>query len=157
MPTALDFRLSPNFTWSEMTKTGQTALQEQNRREAEAYKDALAAVCSTLLEPIRAKFGPLRVNSGFRSPATNAAIKGSSKTSQHMLGQACDFVPMDEKIPLLAVVDWVRKSSSMKWGQLIHEHPGSSRWIHISLGAPWRSGANMQVLDFDGSSYTPIR
>ena len=154
MPTALDFRLSPNFTWGEMTRTGQTALQDKNRQEAEKCKDALTAVCTQLMEPIRAEFGPLRINSGFRGPAVNTAV-GGSKNSQHMIGQACDFVPMDAKIPLMKIVNWVRKSN-MKWGQLIHEHPGNSLWIHISLGAPWRTGMSMQVLDYDGKTYKSI-
>jgi hypothetical protein len=54
-------------------------------------------------------------------------------------------------------VDWVRKESGLKWGQLINEHPGNSKWIHISLGEPFRKANNMQVLDFDGKSYTPIK
>lgn len=155
MPTALDFRLSPNFTWAEMTKTGQSSFQDKNREEAEACKEALTALCKTLMEPIRTKFGPLRVNSAFRGPSVNAGA-GGSKTSQHLVGQACDFVPMNDKIPLMEVVDWVRYESGLKWGQLINEHPGNSKWIHISLGEPFRKSNNMQVLDFDGKGYTPI-
>jgi hypothetical protein len=156
MPTALDFKLSPHFTWGEMTRTGQSALQDKNRAEAEQFKPAITALCQTLMEPVRMKFGPLRINSCFRGPAVNSAI-GGSKTSQHMIGEACDFVPMDDKIALMTIVDWVRKESGLKWGQLINEHPGNSKWIHLSLGAPWRAANNMQVLDFDGKSYTPIK
>jgi zinc D-Ala-D-Ala carboxypeptidase len=156
MPTSLDYRLSPNFTWEEMTRSGKAEFREQNRREAEACKDALTAVCMTLLEPIRAKFGPLRVNSGFRGPSLNFAVNGS-KGSQHMVGQAADFVPLNDAVSLLSVVEWLRKDSGLRWGQLIHEHPGNSRWIHISLGAPWRPANNQQVLDYDGKTYKPIR
>jgi hypothetical protein len=156
MSTALDEKLSPHFTWGEMTRTGQSALQEVNRQEAEKVKAAITAVCQTLLEPIRAKFGPLRINSCFRGPAVNSAV-GGSKTSQHMVGEAVDFVPLNDKIALMTVVDWVRKESGLKWGQLINEHPGNSKWIHISLGEPFRKANNMQVLDFDGKAYTPIK
>lgn len=155
MTTPLDYRLSPNFTWEELTRSGKAEFREQNRREAEAHKDALVAVCTTLLEPIRAKFGPLRVNSGFRGPTLNQAVNGS-KSSQHMVGQACDFVPVSN-VPLMSIVQWLRKDSGLRWGQLIHEHPGDSLWIHISLGAPWRASNNQQVLDYDGKTYTPIR
>ena len=154
--TPLDFRLSPNFTWGEMTDTSRDAFRDQNRREAETFKHSLEALCLTLLEPIRAKFGPLRVNSGFRGPSLNMAVKGS-KASQHMQGQACDFVPASAKVSLLTVIKWIRNDSGLRWGQLIHEHPGDSLWIHISLGSPWRSTGNMQVLDYDGTAYTPLR
>jgi hypothetical protein len=156
MPTALDEKLSPHFTWAEMTRTGQSALQDKNREEAEKVKAAITTVCRTLMEPIREKFGPLRINSCFRGPAVNSAV-GGSKTSQHMVGEAVDFVPLNDKIALMTVVDWVRKESGLKWGQLINEHPGNSKWIHISLGEPFRKTNNMQVLDFDGKSYTPIK
>jgi hypothetical protein len=156
MPTALDEKLSPHFTWGEMTRTGQSALQEKNREEAEKCKAAITALCKTLMEPIREKFGPLRINSCFRGPAVNQAV-GGSKSSQHMIGEACDFVPLNDKIALMTVVDWIRKESGLKWGQLINEHPGNSKWIHISLGEPFRKANNMQVLDFDGKSYTPIK
>lgn len=156
MPTALDEKLSPHFTWGEMTRTGQTALQDKNREEAEKCKPAITELCKKLMEPIREKFGPLRINSCFRGPAVNSAV-GGSKSSQHMVGEACDFVPLNDKIALMTVVDWIRKESGLKWGQLINEHPGNSKWIHISLGEPWRKSNNMQVLDFDGKAYTPIK
>ena len=156
MATPLDFKVSPHFTWAEMTRTGQSALQEKNRAEAEQYKDAITALCQTLMEPVRMKFGPLRINSCFRGPSVNAGA-GGSKTSQHMVGQACDFVPLDDKIALMTIVNWIRHDSGLKWGQLINEHPGNSKWIHLSLGEPFRKANNMQVLDFDGKSYTPIK
>jgi zinc D-Ala-D-Ala carboxypeptidase len=156
MATPLDEKLSPHFTWGEMTRTGQSSLQEVNRQEAEKVKAAITALCKTLMEPIREKFGPLRINSCFRGPAVNSAV-GGSKSSQHMVGEAADFVPLNDKIALMTVVDWVRKESGLKWGQLINEHPGNSKWIHISLGDPWRKSNNMQVLDYDGKAYTPIK
>ena len=46
-----------------------------------------------VLEKIRAHFGgrPVRILSGYRSPAHNAAV-GGAKTSQHMFDTACDIV-----------------------------------------------------------------
>jgi uncharacterized protein YcbK (DUF882 family) len=45
------------------------------------------------LEKIRAHFGnvPIKINSGYRSPAHNAKVNGKSK-SLHMTGKAADFV-----------------------------------------------------------------
>jgi zinc D-Ala-D-Ala carboxypeptidase len=154
--TPLDYALSKNFTWAEMTRTGQTALQEQNREEAEKYKDALEALCRTIMQPIRDKFGPLRVNSGFRGAAVNAAV-GSKPTSQHRLGQACDFVPQTNA-SIEQIVHWIAKESKLPFGQVINEKPSvSSQWIHVSLGEPWRKTNNRQALFFNGRTYTPIR
>jgi uncharacterized protein YcbK (DUF882 family) len=154
MSTALDFKLSPNFTWGEMTRTGNTDLQEVNRKEAEQHLEKAKVLCNTLLEPIRAKFGPLRINSAFRGPAVNAKV-GGSKTSQHMLFEAADFVSA-KGVDLKSIFDWIRLESKIPFGQLIYEHPGNSLWIHISLGAPYRKSVG-EVLDYDGKSYKPVK
>lgn len=82
--------LSPHFTLAELTRTG-TGLAND---PAPSQVAALTSLCLHVLEPIRALLGvPLRVTSGFRSSAVNAAIKGAAG-SQHMRGEAVDFVPV---------------------------------------------------------------
>ena len=152
--TPLTARISPNFTWDELTRTGQTSLQGANRREAESFKGALTALANDLLEPLRAQFGPIRLNSAFRGPSVNAAV-GGSKNSQHMRGEAADLVPLREGVTLEQMFLWV-KASPLKFGQVIWECPSpTSRWLHLSLGEPWRTTRNRQALYFDGKSYTP--
>ena len=126
--------LSPHFTLAEMTRTGQTALAVKNANEAHPYIPALTALCSTILEPIRARFGPVKVNSGFRGPAVNAAVGGSA-TSQHSKGEAADIVCPATDLDTL--MRWIVDESGIDYGQIIRE-PG---WVHISLGAPWRPSA----------------
>ncbi len=47
---------------------------------------------ATELQVIRDHYGkPIQINSGYRSPAHNEAVKGSS-TSQHLEGKAADIV-----------------------------------------------------------------
>lgn len=139
-----------------MTRTGQTALQEANRKEAAACLPALTALCTTLMEPIRARFGPISVHSGFRGPAVNTAI-GGSKTSQHMTGQACDFHAVNATLD--QVMRWICLESGLKFGQVILEGRSPDKpptWIHISLGAPWRPAASCdQRLVFNGIKYSP--
>ena len=83
--------LSPHFTFDELTRTSQTALQAKNRAEAQAFLPSLTELAA-LLEVIRVHFGkPLKINSGFRGASVNAGTPGSSKTSQHMKGEAADI------------------------------------------------------------------
>ena len=82
--------VSPHFSWAELTRTGQTALQAANTAEAEQYRHALTALAKNLLEPIRAKFGPIKITSAFRGPSVNAKV-GGAKTSQHLTGEAADI------------------------------------------------------------------
>ncbi len=141
--------LTPHFTFEEMTVTGKTALQAKNREEAQAFIKPLTQVAE-MLEVIRAHFGkPLKVNSGFRGAAVNAATPGASKTSQHMKGEAADF-----EIPGIddaEVHRWIVKDSGIKFGQCILERPPGMSWIHISIGT------GCQALTFDGKSYKPFK
>lgn len=43
------------------------------------------------LEPVRKKFGLVKITSGYRSSEYNASV-GGSPTSQHVLAEACDFL-----------------------------------------------------------------
>lgn len=146
--------LSPHFTFDELTRTGQTALQATNRQDAQACMGALTALATTILEPIRAKFGAVRINSAFRGPAVNTAV-GGSKTSQHMSGQAADIVVPG--VALEVVFAWIVKESGLPFGQAILEGPGGKvAWIHISLGEPYRTREkSRQALTWDGSVYAP--
>lgn len=148
-------QLSPHFTFAEMVATSQRGLAARNAAEAVPYTATLRALCETLLEPVRARFGPVSIHSGFRGPSLNAAI-GGSKTSQHMRGEAADF-----HCPRAALDDvfrWIVVDSGLAFGQAILEahRPGPPTWIHLSLGAPWRdAGKCGQALRYDGTRYTP--
>ena len=146
--------LSAHFTFDELTRTGQTALQGVNRQEAQACMGALTALATTVLEPIRAKFGPIRVNSAFRGPAVNTAVNGS-KSSQHLSGQAADIVVPG--VALEVVFAWIVKESGIPFGQAILEGPGGKvSWIHVSLGEPYRArDKSRQALTWDGKTYAP--
>lgn len=73
---------------------------------------------------------PITVSSWYRSREINAAV-GSSKSSQHLKGEAVDFICPHYGGPL----DVVRKLSDNKilirFDQLILEHS----WVHISFNS----------------------
>ena len=50
------------------------------------------------LEFVRVKFGPIRIISGYRDPASNAAIPGTAKNSQHMQFRAADSAPISYNV-----------------------------------------------------------
>jgi len=140
--------LSPHFTLEQLcTCPSRPDLQFKNRFEAAAHEEPLRNLCATLLEPIRQKFGPTIVTSGYRSETINKAVGGAAE-SQHVRGEAADFVVPGTSLDV--VFDWIRKSE-LPFGQVIRE----PRWIHISLGAPYRPQARCrQALRFDGKKYT---
>jgi hypothetical protein len=96
------------------------------------------ALAENCFEPIREHLGkPIRVNSGYRSPAVNKRI-GGALTSQHSLGEAIDLDLHDRDL-----FEWI--IDNVVFDQLIAEFPsqGKASWFHIS----YREGRNRkQVL-----------
>lgn len=146
--------VSKHFSWAELTRTGSTELQAINRQEAEQYRAALTALAMTILEPIRAKFGPIKINSAFRGASVNAKV-GGSKTSQHLKGEAADIVAPSVTVEELH--RWIVTESGLPYGQCILEKTAPARpysWVHVSLGAPWRSDKLCrQALVYDGAGH----
>lgn len=128
-------QLAPNFTLDELTTTQRRELLDENRRGAREHLTELRVLAYGLLQPIRDRFGPVVISSGFRCPALNAAIGGSIR-SQHMRGEAADLVVPG--VDLDSVFDWIWRSD-LRFGQLIREgRSNGSQWIHLSLGYPYR-------------------
>lgn len=67
-------------------------------------RDSIQALTENVLQPLRDAWGkPLKVNSGYRCKALNAAV-GGVPTSQHLKGEAADIAAGDPvKLARLAV------------------------------------------------------
>jgi putative chitinase len=119
--------LSTHFTLEELTATS-CGLPNHADAAIVARLEHTAAG----MEVVRALLGkPIDVHSGYRCPAVNAKVGGST-TSDHMNGDACDFVCPDYGTPL-EVADAI-VSAGIKFDQLILEYG----WVHISFGPRMR-------------------
>lgn len=137
-------KLSKNFTIDELTVTSTSASNEPT----EDQKDKLLYVCQYLLQPIRDEFGPVQVNSGYRSEGVNLAV-GGSETSQHCKGEAADI-----RVPnLWEVYEWI--VNHLSFGQCIYEENGAAKWIHISLTR--LDDDNQEALLYKDGTYTNYR
>ena len=117
-------RLTTNFTLGEMCVTSKALPNVPGRAE----KAALLALCEHILQPLRDNLDlPIKVTSGYRSEAVNAAVGGSS-SSQHKLGQAADIrvAGMTPKQVCEAII-----ALDLPFDQLIEEH---NSWVHVSYG-----------------------
>lgn len=74
-------------------------------------------LCSELLEPARAKFGPQRVHDGFRDEGHNAAVGGKTG-SFHKFGEGRAAADID---PNLEMFDWYRLESGLGFDKVILE------------------------------------
>lgn len=128
---------SPYFTWRELTRSETAArFHLSNEPDADA-RACLVALCKNILEPLRAKFGPIRVTSAYRSPAVNAKV-GSSPDSQHTKGQAADIEA--PAVSNLELARYIR--DHLDFDQVILEFYNDadphSGWVHVS----WSRGRN---------------
>ena len=92
-----NIQLSPHFSLLELTESA-TARQRDiaNIPPPEAVEN-LKRLCKGTLEPLRKALGlPVIITSGYRCKELNNIVNRSSKTSQHMLGQAADFYISDD-------------------------------------------------------------
>jgi hypothetical protein len=124
--------LSANFTLKELTKSDTATRLNLDNNPDEATIENLKLLCQEVLQPIREHFGKsVTVNSGFRSPESNAAV-GGSKTSDHCLGRAAD-IEIDG-IPNPELAQWIM--DNLDYTQLILEFytqgQPNSGWVHVS-------------------------
>ncbi len=127
-------KLSPHFTFGELTKTSKNPYKLLNPLLAKKYLFNLYCLAAYLLEPARAALNvPLIITSAYRCPKLNKEV-GGSPTSQHLNGTAADFIIKSAKINLQDAYSRLKTCSFLHYGQLILE----KSWIHISLGVPFR-------------------
>lgn len=91
--------------------------------------EAALAFTAAGMERVRAVLGnvPIHVSSGYRCAKLNAAIGGSAN-SQHMKGEACDFIAPTFGMPYAIVK--ALADSDVGFDQLIFEY---ASWVHISF------------------------
>jgi zinc D-Ala-D-Ala carboxypeptidase len=97
----------------------------------DAALENLKTLCEKVLQPVRDHFGKsVTVNSGYRSPESNAAVNGS-KSSDHCKGMAADIEIVG--IANADLAQWIM--DNLDYTQLILEFytqgiPDSG-WVHV--------------------------
>ena len=121
--------MTQHFTRDELQRSRIASERGIDNRCPEHLLPHLDFTCAGL-ERVRAALGgvPMLISSGYRSPALNAAV-GGSKTSQHMLAQAADFVCPSYGDPEQVVRCLSRLIFLLGIDQLILEES----WVHVSF------------------------
>jgi hypothetical protein len=124
--------LTPHFTLGEMTcsVTCDRLGMVNYMPEPEVIIPRLTSLCEHVLEPLRQAFGPIIINSGYRSECLNYVV-GGVDGSQHCLGEAADI-----RTPTMAIArsyyDFIRRN--LTFDQLLLERHKKSGlfWVHVS-------------------------
>ena len=105
------FRLTSGLSLGEM--------QSKDGADLVKVHPALLALYADL----RRRVGPMRINSGYRSPAHNAATPGAASRSLHMYGMALDVVPLRPGVTLDEVAQLARELGAggvTKYSTFVH-------------------------------------
>jgi zinc D-Ala-D-Ala carboxypeptidase len=124
-------KLSKNFSLHEMIKSETAVRYGMDNMPSATEVENLKALVENVLQPVRDRFGPTHVSSGYRHPLVNAKVGGSVK-SDHCQGMAADI-----EVPGMANYDlakWIEEH--LEFTQCILEFytPGipDSGWVHVS-------------------------
>ena len=137
--------LSEHFTLEELTVTSTGLPNIPPEPAIELAKQ----LCILILEPIRERWGPLRITSGYRSPDVNTSVGGSA-TSSHVWSDdsvACDLQPIQAKLE--DVFNWLRLESGLEFDQAILEYgklPDSTRDDCIHIGFRSHSSRRLAMI-----------
>ena len=140
--------MTPHFSLDELTFSDTAVrLGIDNSPSPEVLKNLLTLAHG--LEDVRTLLGnmPLRISSGYRCKALNAAVRGSA-TSAHMEGFAADFTCREYGTPLKIVQALSRMALSCD--QLIQE----GNWVHVRFDPRRRGEVLTAHFGPNGTNYT---
>ena len=140
-------KLSDHFSLAEATATSHRGIDNTpNAEQLEAMRYS-----ASQLEKVRAALDnkPILINSWLRVPALNAAVGGSGK-SQHMKGEAIDFICPGFGTPLEICRRIQALKDVIKYDQLIYE----GNWVHVSFVRPPSSPRHSELTWMLDKSYS---
>lgn len=115
-----------NFKMSELIYSNESIKKNINNMPDVDSMDNMLELIFNVLQPIRnAIKKPMIITSGYRCPKLNKIVGGKAN-SQHLKGQAADFVIKGlEPAQIVEII----KNMEIEYDQLINEYDS---WVHIS-------------------------
>ena len=148
-------KLSENFSLQEFTKSQTATRQGLDNTPNDQHLASATALFENVVQKVRDNFGVTVINSGYRGPALNTAVGGSSN-SQHCKGEAVDIeCPGTSNYD---VAKWIE--DNLDFDQLILEFytPGipDSGWVHVSYKSEGNRKQSLTAMKEDGKTvYKP--
>jgi len=125
----MDFNqhITKNFTWNEFFRSDTaTRLNIDNTTTDSIILSNIKELTANILQPLRDKFGRIRITSGYRCLMLNRKIK-SGDYSNHVYGLAVDIE--SENVSLINLITYIHKNFEYK--ELIAEYFPHG-WVHIA-------------------------
>lgn len=134
---ALDERrreqLTEHFTLREMTLSATAIRHGWTNEPDDLAIQNLILLCENVLEPLRRRFGVIRITSGFRTEQLNKAV-GGVEFSQHRYGQAAD-IHVSNLAMAKRMFDFIRQNTDFDQCILEYVRKTGKLWLHVSYNA----------------------
>ena len=134
-----------NFQYREFTRSDTALRRGIDNTPTEKHWESIERLTINVLQPIREKFGRVRITSGYRSPDLCIAV-GSNPNSNHCRGEAADFEPLRSNVTLYQVLSWAYRNLDFR--ELIAEYFPHG-WIHVA----YRQGGNDKILKLKDNNH----
>lgn len=151
-------KISAHFALAEFTRSESAKRHGVSNEPTPEHLQNLITLCEKVLEPIRMKFGPINISSGYRSKALNHYI-GGSLNSQHCEAKAAD-IDMDGMGGATNTEIFNYIKDSLDFDQLIWEFGDNNKpdWVHVSYNAPKNRKQVLRALKVNGkTAYAPYK
>lgn len=126
--------LSENFTLEELLHSNVAEKRGIKNvvHDTDMVIGNLKVLCKNVLQPLRNKFGPIIISSGYSNVALSFAL-GRKLTSEHYMGRAADII--SRRVTNYELAKWIEKN--LDFNQLIYEVRKRSNgtkydWVHVS-------------------------
>ncbi len=132
---------APHFSLRELTRSDTARRYGLPNRPGPAALLRLVRLAREVLQPLRRRFGPLAVTSGFRSPELNWHVS-LTRHSRHCRGEAADIKPLRGGVRTLDLAAFAYEH--LPCHEIILYHPPQG-WLHLSQRGLKRPGRRLMV------------
>jgi len=151
-------KLSEHFALAEFTRSESAKRHGVSNEPTPEHLENLKVLCEKVLEPIRTKFGPLNISSGYRSKVLNHYI-GGSLSSQHCEGKAAD-IDQDGMggASNTEIFNYIK--DNLEFDQMIWEFGDNNKpdWVHVSYNEVKNRKQVLRALKVNGkTAYAPYK
>jgi hypothetical protein len=151
-------KLSEHFALAEFTRSESAKRHGVSNEPTPENLQNLINLCEKVLEPIRIKFGPINISSGYRSKALNHYI-GGSLNSQHCEAKAAD-IDQDGMggASNTEIFNYIK--DNLDFDQMIWEFGDNNKpdWVHVSYNGAKNRKQVLRALKVNGkTAYAPYK
>lgn len=141
--------MAPNFKYIDFIKSSTAARHGISNSPNEHQWQAIERVAGRIIQPVRNKFGPIVITSGYRCVELCLKV-GSAPTSNHVRGEAIDFEPLNKNVKLITIIKWIHRN--LPYREMIAEFFPHG-WVHVA----YRSNKNIGQLKLKDNDHNYSR